>query len=42
MKGHFMNYEINDFIDLSLEKITEQMEKYDIPSKLEEAENSEW
>jgi hypothetical protein len=37
-----MNYEIQDMIDVALDKLNEQMEKYDISSKIEEAEEAEW
>ncbi len=38
-----MNYEIRDFIDITLDKITEQMEKYDTSSKKdEECEEGNW
>lgn len=36
-----MNYEINDMIDVALDKITEQMEKYDLSSKLEKTEEND-
>lgn len=34
--------EIQDTIDIASEKLSEEMQKYDLPSRIEEAEDSEW
>lgn len=37
-----MNYEINDIIEVVSDQISEQMEKHEISSKIEESEENDW
>lgn len=37
-----MSHEIRDMIEITMEKITEQMEKYDINSKNEDTQENDW